>query len=322
MIHGWIWPRSFFPVVSSSLFFALLFTFSVSAGEVLYSQRFSSFTPPVTSGCSLKSFSVSVYDQGHDFSEGEIQETSRGAAIGTVVETTEASCIREFSVVQFIKGCVYDIEQNERTGMIERTFSTAIQDSSGVSIPFKFDRWTVDSLDPDPMYESASARSVDDPRRFDNLLYPKVPLRLDGTQVGLSADRKVMLGSKYRGFVRDLQRSPRQMFSVDVPVAATWSGDRDAHNSVTNVSLEFKVCLYRTKDVPQKADPKSFEAPTEEGGPLHCFDWASRNEFDFNSKKFISKRKIDPFCLKGLVNPLKNASVVHGFLPGNHRSAL
>ncbi len=273
---------------------------SAHAGESIYAQTFRNFAPPASGKCSLKSFSISAYDLGFEETVDGVGESSRGTAVATVVETSDASCAREYAVVQYIRGCAYDIEQNDRTGKFDRYFGTVIDDPNGTSVPFKFDEWTVDSVDPDPMYYSAPASSASDPHRFDGLLYAKRPLRLDGTDAGLAADYLTAFTAKHRGFVKELGAAPKQMFSFDLPVMSSWYGYADGRNSVTNTSLEFKVCLYATKDVPLRGRPAGFDAPADAGGPIHCFDWNSRNEFDFVTKKFVAKAAIDPFCASPL----------------------
>jgi hypothetical protein len=276
-----------------------LFAGSVRAQDFVYAQTFSQFAPPITTDqCSLKSFSISNYDQGFEEVDGGVKKSARGTMIGTVVETTDPSCIHDYAVVQYIHGCVYDIEQSDKTGKLERYYGEDIDDADGNSIPFKFDDWTVDSVDHDPMYFSAPASSTTDPRRFDGLLYTTVPLRLDGTDAGLSADMTTMFNSKYLGFVKDLPAPPKQMFSYDLPDTASWYGYRTGRNAVTNNSLEFKVCLYRTVDVPLTGSPKGFDVPSDQGGPIHCIDWESKNSFDFKSHQIVSNlgAPIDPFC--------------------------
>ena len=283
---------------SFALVFLLSLGFGVSAfaEQIVYSQSFSNYAPPATGKCSLKSFSVSEYDQGAEGLSGGVAESLRGTMVGTVVETSDSSCVHDYAVVQYIHGCVYNIQQNDKTGQFDRYFGTVIDDSNGVTIPFKFDEWTVDSVDRDPMYYSAPAKTAADSHRFDGQLYAKTPLHVDGTSAGLTADMKTIFNSKYRGIVGDLPTTPKQTFSFDLPAMGSWFGYPDGRNSVTNVSLEFKICLYRTVDVPLEGSPKSFDTPTDHGGPLQCIEWGSRDEFDFALKKFVSKKAIDSFC--------------------------
>ncbi len=286
-----------------SVFLGFAFAFIGAAAaddDIHYGQSFRDFTPPVSGQCGLKSFSVSQYDQGFAGTTSEAIESGRGTEIATVVETTDASCIHDYAVVQYIRGCAYDIEQDDRTGKFERYFGTVIEDPNGNSIPFKFDDWTIDSVDLDPMYFSAPAKWRRDPRRFDGQLYAKRPLRLDGTPYGLDADRKTFFDSIFHGFAKELPIHPKQLFSYDVPVMATAYAYPNGRNAVTNVSLEFRVCVYASNDVPLRAKPTS---------PIHCFEWESRNGYDFAAKRFVSVPTIDPFC---------STPVPPGKRPGRH----
>jgi hypothetical protein len=263
----------------------ILLSGAVSAGETSYARSFRSFSPTTAPKCGLVSYSASAYDTG--FVEKTAKD--RGTGIATVVETAAPECLKDYAVVQFIRGCVYDIEQNDRTGAIERYYGTVIEGPDGVVRPFKFDDWTVDSVDPDPMYFSAPAKSARDPHRFDTQLYAKRPLRLDGTDAGLTADYATFFDSKWYGFLRDRPEPAQESFTFDFPALSSWYGyPETGRNAVTVASLEFRTCLYPTEGVPLRSAPK--------GKPIACFDWASRYSFDFATKEFAPAAAIDPFC--------------------------
>jgi hypothetical protein len=66
---------------------------------------------------------------------------------------------------------------------------------------------------------------------------------------------------------------------IDYPAGAFVTG-----TGVRNVSLAFKTCIYRSRDVPAETQRTSVNFAQ----PLHCFPWDNIYTYDFAAAKFQS----------------------------------
>jgi hypothetical protein len=64
--------------------------------------------------------------------------------------------------------------------------------------------------------------------------------------------------------------------------------------SAVNSSLEFRTCLFRTRDLPLHTDPLAANIDLSQA--LWCANWEHKNIWDFKSGTMLHPQKIDDFC--------------------------
>jgi hypothetical protein len=94
-------------------------------------------------------------------------------------------------------------------------------------------------------------------------------------------------------FYGTVRPSVPRLFVTDLPKSAMASRDLDGNYSAVNASLEFRMCLYREKDVPKEIiDGKILSAE-----PLVCSHWRNSYVYDFEKQAFDSPEEIAPQCV-------------------------
>ncbi len=248
------------------------------------------FPAPVAGACGLKRFSVADYEIRRN--DGP-DEKSRISVMGAVIETTAPSCIRDYAVVQYIRGCVYHVRYDRATRTErERTFDVARR-LRGPRVVFSHPGYDVDSTDTDPAY--ASGGGSED--RLGLSYVPAFPLRLRSDRASLLADLKAFNEPTQRSFLEDEEKDPSLVFVTDVPEGGVAFPSQDETSIIAiNTSLDFRTCVYRTADVPTTGDPAPEGAAA--GGPLACFGWMSRYTYDIASGDYVNDRfvSVDPHC--------------------------
>jgi hypothetical protein len=222
-----------------------------------------------TGTCSLKEFTVEVTDEKVTFDGGSF---ALGPGMVARYRTSSVPKLRDYVIVQFIKGCLFSSEVG-KDGKVERLLNIA-RDHYGKTIEFKHPEWAVDSMTTDPAYWSDPKVSRD--RHFSYLWNRKAGSTDPGTAVlfGKSAPARP------------------ELYVTDSPSGAS-SGPLEGPRSVTNASLKFSTCIYRAQDVPR--DTPSSGAGLPEA--IHCVDWSSSHVFNHRTNEFESPSGIDPFCL-------------------------
>ena len=256
------------------------------------------FQPRAGEACGLKSFTVVDYELRAKDGEGASSRTEMGA----VIETTSPECIRDYGVVQFIRGCSYAIDYWADTGReYNRSFSS--REFRGSRIVFNHPAFEVDQTEIDPLFTSYPQN----PDRLAFAYVPKTPARLRSEAASLRANLPFFDESSRRVFLKDLSEPTSTTFVTDLPDGGLSSISQDkkriiAHNS----SLDFKVCVYRVRDIPASGDPAGEEASPENGGPIQCFRWASRYTYDAATRDYATDRfqGVDPYCAQA---PARNS---------------
>jgi hypothetical protein len=59
-----------------------------------------------------------------------------------------------------------------------------------------------------------------------------------------------------------------------------------------NVSLEFRMCMYKASDVPYQMKP----GQKLKAKPIHCFEWFSSFIYDHEEKVFSQPSNLSPVC--------------------------
>ncbi len=249
------------------------------------------FPAPAPGACGLKAFSVLDYEIRDSVKNGE---ATRMTEMGAVLETTAPDCLREYGIVQFIRGCVYHERYTQATGaLIERVFDV-VRHLRGPRVVFNHPGYEVDQTELDPLYVSYPEEAG----RQDLMYVPKGRLRLRSDAASLEADRKYFDRSDSREFLKDVS-SATLAYVADLPDNGQSILDETGTVlSVLNASLDFRTCVYRLKDVPTTGDPAGEGVAPENGGPIHCFGWMSRYNFDPATKDFVTDKfkDVDPFC--------------------------
>lgn len=277
--------------------FSLLTISSVHATQVIKDQKIQLKKFEKGSGCSLSKFAVQTYDSEFTNFGGKINY-SLNTLMAATWETTDPSCLRDYGVVQYIKGCIYDIEHDPKTGTSKKYFGHG-RESRGEDIPFVHKNWVVDSVDVDPLYSSYSQPDADEFNRFNWHKVPKKPLLLSEGIASILKDKETFFNKKHYSYVQDGELRGRQLMVTDLPTGSDYRPNGALKKDWINVSsLELKTCLYHTKDIPSTGDPAGFDAPEIERGPIVCFDWSDKSEVDFENKRFKRTEKLDPFCFE------------------------
>ncbi|MBI5239091.1 MAG: hypothetical protein HY926_01325 [Elusimicrobia bacterium] len=250
------------------------------------------FPAPAQGACGLKSFTVMDYEER---SRDEDFDRARISLMGAVIETTAPGCIRDYGVVQFIRGCVYHVRYDARTGAeLERTFDVARR-LRGVRVVFSHPGYEVDTNDEDPLYSGSP--EVDD--RLGLAYVPNFRLRLRPDRASLLADLRAFDLPDQRTFLMDHPEPTAVVFVTDVPDGGVSMTSEDKGRiTANNTSLDFRTCLYRLRDVPTSGSPAGEGTAPESGGPIQCFGWASRYTYDIAAQEFVTDafQGVDPYC--------------------------
>lgn len=250
------------------------------------------FPLPADGKCGLKTFSVLDYEIRDSVKNGE---ASRMTEAGAVIETTDPSCLRDYGVVQFIRGCVYHTRYALPSGAeIEKVFDVARR-LRGPRVVFNHPDYEVDQTQLDPLYVSYP----DEEGRLDLLYVPNGPMRLRPDSASLLADRKYFDRPDARTFLKDAEAPTSIAYVADLPDhGQSVINEERTVLSALNASLDFRTCLYRLKDVPTTGDPAGEGVAPENGGPIQCFGWMSRYTFDPATQDFVTDKfsGVDPFC--------------------------
>lgn len=242
--------------------------------------------------CGLKSFSVLDYEIRDSVKNGE---ASRMTEMGAVIETTSPDCLKDYGIVQYIRGCVYHTRYSLPSGAeLEKVFDVA-RHLRGPRVVFSHPGYEVDQTELDPLYVSYPGEEG----RLDLLYVPKGPMRLRPDHASMMADQKYFDRPDARTFLKDVESPTAIAFVGDLPDHGQSVINEDGTVlSALNASLDFRTCLYRLKDVPTTGDPAGEGVVPENGGPIQCFGWMSRYTFDPASRDFVTDKfsGVDPFC--------------------------
>ena len=214
-------------------------------------------------GDMLREFKVHTYDYKSIFSA---KDYSLGSVMYAQFKTKDIEDLKNYVVVQYIKGCRYDSKQEE-DGSITKTLGYA-REFFGDIVKFKHTDFVIDSLDTDPVYSSAP---------YDR-------------HYSYRWNLKDSFNYKTERYVRDQKPQSPKMYVRDMPGTAIEYTD-----SAVNTSFKFKTCVFKTKDVPVEVSDPSVDLT---GKAIKCFDWSTSFIFNHKLGKFESKDEIDPFCLE------------------------
>lgn len=206
-------------------------------------------------------------------SEKDVSDQSYGAALYAWYETNSLHTLENYAFVQFIRGCVFETHFVGLTRTVEYSFVRRHLDPNKRAL-FFHPEWAFDSDDKDPVYGSYA--ETPNERHFLTQWneYPEIFPDSQGTLYG-----------------EEKPKVPR-LFVTDYPTQAMLTKYNDGSIRALNVSLEFRMCMYREKDVPKEANESTVIA----AAPIACFAW--RNSYIFNNQTqvFDSPQEIVSEC--------------------------
>lgn len=183
-------------------------------------------------------------------------------------ETEQPAHIEDFAFVQYVRGCIYSTERHP-DGRITTHFNVTHW-NLGERKVFVHPDWIVDSEYLDPFMSTN----------------PKFPLRHYFMESQKKPDEFPRGHGAYYGDSPPKLPRLSVMYSPSVPASASNSSEDFARNH----SLEYRTCLYRTKDIPAMSDGANIP------GAIGCFDWSSSYVYDHARKKYASPAGENPVC--------------------------
>ncbi len=227
-------------------------------------QNFLNANCQKTDTCELKRFTIFTSEYELNFPDSS--EPSYGTETIMEYETDSVASIENYALVNFIRGCSFDSVKDDE-GEIVKSLSNLNKEQFGANKKIYFPEWVIDSIDEDPVYNS------------DQEFGRHYLLRWNVNQHSYNFTTK-----KYYG-----EEKPKKpiVYLTDLPGSAYKDYAR-----IYNISLEFKTCIYRSKDVPLS----TVETDVNFADPIKCFEWASSYIYNFDTQKFEHKNALDPFC--------------------------
>ena len=189
--------------------------------------------------------------------------------------------LQEYGFVQYIRGCTFESRVGS-SGKIRRRIGEVIR-HFGKRQTFVFPNWTFDATSTDPLYYGPSKE--DSELAGGRLaLYEWHPVR------GRYESNRVQYHNVLKRSEAQRRRMTPRLVVKDTPSPATYRPSSKAFN---NVALEFKMCVYRLKDIPLVVD---HETVLHEA--IVCHEWESQFEFDFDRDRYVysAKKGQHEFC--------------------------
>jgi hypothetical protein len=209
----------------------------------------------------LKEFKLTHNNYRATFSPGD---HSFGTKMIAEYKTKNISSLEDYAVVQYIKGCIF--ESSSKDGVINK-WSRKVTQSFGEMIPFRYEEWTIDSVDSDPIYASTANDRHGRYRWNTNSNY----------------------NYKTEYIYRDQVPTIPKLYIRDIPGTTI----NDATSAV-NISLKFKTCIMEVTDIPESVDVPTLNIRDK---AIKCLEWDSSFIFNHNLNKYENKSSIDSFCM-------------------------
>ena len=212
--------------------------------------------------CSLKEFTL-IDEKKKVTLNGSIGN-SYSTDVRYVVKTKNVADLRDYALVQFIRGCQYttDAKGVKSFGISRHYFDSVVK--------FQHADWSIDSDNHDPVYTSWKGN------RFALYRWNKNPASYDPETATYLAKN-------------DPPHSV--VFSTDLPGSFSRSG-----LTASNSSLEFEMCLFKIKDLPLATTPEGAGINKEDA--IKCHAWESKFTFDPKKNDYVMGGRLEPFCLE------------------------
>ena len=268
--------RLFVLVCAVFMVLAASVCFAGNGGITIKKEEKSILAPPpckISGKCRVREigFWTREYRVGPDHDPLGLEQ-NYGSQLYAWYETDSFATLTDYVFVQFIRGCIFASTYDGQSREISFSF---VREHLGERKIFVHPEWTVDSVDSDPVFHSGEKQNLSRHYFAEWNNAPEV-----------FPDRTVHLYGK------EPPPSPR-LFVTDLPSQSFWGQDGgDGREYAHNVSLEFRMCLYRGADI--ASTYKEGDKITAE--PIACFLWRSSHIFDHQTKQFRSPSGIAPEC--------------------------
>lgn len=213
--------------------------------------------------CSLKSFTL----KSNDYITTLGADRYYGSQAHAFFETDKVSNLTDYGVVQFIKGCAFRSKKSE-DGTVKK-WRGIVREFFGNMQVFHHPEWVIDSVDADAMYNNYTSEDRHGAHRWNS--------------------KKYSTAKETEHYFLNKRPTNPVLYVRDMPSM----GSYDDVLGASNVSLQFKTCLYKTSDIPESTTPDDLRFAQ----PISCLEWSSSFVFNHDSKHFESPKDIDPFCL-------------------------
>jgi hypothetical protein len=256
-------------VSKSTLALALaLIAGQASAQYAELSKKVSNFTNSdckKTDTCGLKSAEMRVIDYSILIKKTANDLPQYGTKMFASYETENLEDLETYGFAQFIQGCQY-ISKKEKNGEI-KNYDVTQKEFMGSYINYSFPQMVMDGFNRDPLSWS---------------FYPNRGRHDDYHVVDPSLDKGLY-------FKEYIPKENRLYISDRPDVVGFYPDSQRAYN----MSVKFKLCLYKSADVPKfLADIYKIDFAK----PIHCFEWASSNIWNYEKGRFEKHNDIAPFC--------------------------
>lgn len=197
-------------------------------------------------------------------------------------EADSWSDVPNYGFVQYIRGCTYDVTKNP-DGTVTKRIGEAIRHLGKRRI-FVMPTWSFDANTNDPLYYGPAPEDSGLPGgRLAH--YQWEPVFGEFNQGAAKSYYEVL---KLPAAAR--AKLVPNLFVTDGPSPASRRGPMEFRN----IALEFKMCLYRMKDIPLEVQDDTPLAAK----PLLCHEWDSQLEYDFVKAEYVHKpgAGLNSFC--------------------------
>lgn len=183
--------------------------------------------------------------------------------------TQEVDDLLRYSFVQYTRGCMW-YSYATPNGGVETEFGV-LRNFLGISqLQHIFPNWVVDTNDLDPIYGAGELGN----RHYFVQSAPEIPAWIPNKQGKLLGEVTPTIPF---GYVTDMTGPAYYSFALEM---------------ATNMSLEFKTCLFKTADVPLQTNGIDVDI----GKAVVCFPWESKFVFDHNAREYKSPQGIHSEC--------------------------
>jgi hypothetical protein len=225
--------------------------------------------------CALKRFDLRVQRIRFRFKNEPETLATYMTDVRMIYETKSIADLKAFAIVQQIRGCVFDSYWNGRE--VEKTL-TVSRNHMGQDATFQHRHWQIDNDLPVPIYTSVELAN--------GTISTHGLLRWNDNPKSLEANNAHFLNSKITHPV---------VFATDLPAGVQLYAEKSQGRlHAQNSSLEFRSCLFKTTDLPAQTDTDGKNVPWPRA--IKCWDWESKNIYDFTLGRFTSPKAIDPVC--------------------------
>lgn len=216
--------------------------------------------------CDLKSFDVKVNQYLVTLGNEPLDSAVRGTMMSANYQTKTGTSVEKYGIGQFIQGCQYI--SRKQNGVVTN-YPVTKREFMGKVIPYFHPTMAVDGFISDPLSWGEDAEAA----RHSTYLTkdPSGPWTADDYYNGRNTP------------------ADNRLYVVDRPgVAGFYADSQRAYN----ISLKFKICIYKSADVPREVDPNSQDFAK----PIHCVEWASSYVYNFDKGAFETLPDVVPYC--------------------------